>query len=139
MYHHQVKKLASYIYGAGIEKLNVYDVDGTIASYSGNGVPGVPAMLRVPVAPYIILSARAVENKGLTRTWCDTYNQRPIAIFHRLVDMWSFEKDNVGSYKPAMLRLIRAALPEVELTMFDDELMDMDNLDEINFVMVERV
>lgn len=132
-YEIQIQRLMFVSNGRSLNKLNVYDIDGTLIPFSRKGKRVQQGLMRRPQEPFILLSARASEYKSFTRAWCDFNNLKPLAIFHRDIGHWSFEQDNINYYKPYVLTQIRKALPGIELMVFDDEPIDLCSSTEICF------
>ncbi len=144
-YDFQLKILSGALRRIGAEELNIYDIDGTIARYMRGSkrmhfLDDMPALVRAPVGPYALLSARAAENMEKTRLWCDTHMLRPLVIFHRFTDIWSIEKGNISCYKAAILGKIREVLPGIKLTVYDDDVIPLTkHIDDIRLVTVARI
>lgn len=135
----QIQRLMFVVNGQSLGKLNVYDIDGTLIPFSKKGKSIEQEPVRSPEQPFILLSARALQQKSFTRLWCDYNHLKPLAIFHRDIDKWSFEQGNISFYKPYIIRKIRSVMPNIELCMFDDDSIDPCVSAEITFNKLSRV
>ncbi len=141
----QINKLARRAEIRNISSLNVYDLDGTVSCYTNKvDYEGdkIPMLARNPVHPYIFLSARVNENRWLTEKCCHKYGHSPLAIFHRDKNLWSIEKRNLFYYKITLLEVMIKRLPDVRLTLYDDDcevISAMSNFNGITAVMVRRI
>lgn len=131
------------VMGSGL--LNIYDIDGTLACYMRGSkcmdmTDDIPELVRKPVNPYILLSARSAANIRKTELWCSRYDLRPLEIFHRHTDMWSFELGNIGCYKPELLGLLSREMPGIKLIVYDDDEIPLaDASCGISFVTLSRM
>lgn len=141
-YDTQIKKLTARVLSSKTDVLYVYDIDGTLTAHCAD--KRFASLERKPVEPFILMSSRASAFKGMTRMWCDMNGLRPLAIFHRSVDVWSIEACNLDRFKPTLLFKLQCALGGVQLCVYDDEqvdgtLIDFYHLERIMFHQVPRI